>query len=59
MFSRKENRNFNSFLFTFAAGEVVIRQALGELDVWEIDAKFSFVEHQARFVEILNFARHK
>ena len=32
-----------------AAGEVVIRQALGELDVWEIDAKFSFVEHQARF----------
>ena len=39
----------NSFLFTFAAGEVVIRQALGELDVWEIDAKFSFIEHQARF----------
>ena len=37
----------SSFLFTFAAGEVVIRQALGELDVWEIDAKFSFIEHQA------------
>ena len=30
-----------------AAGEVVIRQALGELDVWEIDSKFTFVEHQA------------
>ena len=30
-----------------AAGEVVIRQALSELDVWEIDAKFTFIEHQA------------
>ncbi len=30
-----------------AAGEVVIRQALSELDVWEIDAKFTFTEHQA------------
>ena len=30
-----------------AAGEVVIRQALGELDVWEIDAKFTFIDHQA------------
>jgi dynein heavy chain 2 len=30
-----------------AAGEVVIRQALSELDVWEVDAKFTFTEHQA------------
>lgn len=28
-------------------GEVVIRQALSELDVWEVEAKFSFVGHQA------------
>ena len=30
-----------------AAGEVVIREALSELDVWEIEAKFVFTEHQA------------
>ena len=30
-----------------AAGEVVIREALSELDVWEIEAKFSFAEHQS------------
>ena len=30
-----------------AAGEVVIRQALSELDVWEVEAKFSFIDHQA------------
>ncbi len=30
-----------------AAGEVVIRQTLSELDVWEVEAKFSFLEHQA------------
>ena len=29
-----------------AAGEVVIRQALNELDVWEVEARFAFVEHQ-------------
>ena len=29
-----------------AGGEVVIRQALNELDVWEVEAKFSFVDHQ-------------
>lgn len=29
-----------------AAGEVVIRQALSELDVWEVEAKFSFLDHQ-------------
>ena len=26
---------------------MVIRQALSELDVWEIESKFSFVNHQA------------
>ena len=30
-----------------AVGEVVIRQALGELDVWEVEAKFAFTDHQA------------
>ncbi len=30
-----------------AAGEVVIREALKELDIWEVDAKFTFTEHQA------------
>jgi hypothetical protein len=25
----------------------VIRQALSELDVWEVEAKFSFIGHQA------------
>ena len=30
-----------------AAGEVVIKEALNELDVWEIEAKFAFTEHQA------------
>ncbi|CAL4157019.1 unnamed protein product, partial [Meganyctiphanes norvegica] len=30
-----------------ANGEVVIRQALGELDVWEVDARFSLKEHTA------------
>ena len=29
-----------------AAGEVVIRQALNELDVWEVEARFTFVDHQ-------------
>ena len=29
-----------------AGGEVVIRQALNELDVWEVEAKFLFVDHQ-------------
>ncbi|KAK3862338.1 hypothetical protein Pcinc_031789 [Petrolisthes cinctipes] len=28
-----------------AAGEIVIRQALGELDVWEVDARFILVPH--------------
>ena len=28
-----------------AAGEIVIRQALGELDVWEIEAKFTLIPH--------------
>jgi hypothetical protein len=28
-------------------GEVAIRQALSELDVWEVEAKFSFFNHQA------------
>ncbi|XP_042887569.1 cytoplasmic dynein 2 heavy chain 1-like [Penaeus japonicus] len=28
-----------------AAGEVVIRQALGELDVWEVDARLTLVPH--------------
>ncbi|XP_042221258.1 cytoplasmic dynein 2 heavy chain 1-like isoform X2 [Homarus americanus] len=28
-----------------AAGEIVIRQALGELDVWEVDARFNLVPH--------------
>lgn len=28
-----------------AAGEVVIRQALGELDVWEVDARFTLIPH--------------
>lgn len=28
-----------------AAGEIVIRQALGELDVWEVDARFTIVPH--------------
>ncbi|XP_068211563.1 cytoplasmic dynein 2 heavy chain 1 [Palaemon carinicauda] len=28
-----------------AAGEVVIRQALGELDVWEVDARFTLLPH--------------
>jgi hypothetical protein len=30
----------------FVSGEVVIRQALTELDMWEVEAKFSFVGHQ-------------
>ncbi|KAB7504443.1 hypothetical protein Anas_05736 [Armadillidium nasatum] len=29
-----------------ASGEVVIRQALAELDTWEVDAKFSLVPHK-------------
>ncbi|KAF2362508.1 ATPase dynein-related AAA domain [Trinorchestia longiramus] len=28
-----------------AAGEVVVRQALGELDLWEVEAKFTLVQH--------------
>ena len=36
-----------------AAGEVVIRQALNELDVWEVEAKFSFVDHQTSAGEII------
>ena len=28
-----------------AAGEVVIRQALSELDTWEVDAKFTLLPH--------------
>lgn len=28
-----------------AAGEIVIRQALGELDVWEVDARFTLTPH--------------
>ncbi|XP_069942834.1 cytoplasmic dynein 2 heavy chain 1 isoform X1 [Cherax quadricarinatus] len=28
-----------------ATGEIVIRQALGELDVWEVDAHFTIVPH--------------
>ena len=34
-----------------AAGEVVIRQALNELDVWEVEAKFSFIDHQTSMGE--------
>ncbi len=30
-----------------AVGEVAIRQALNELDIWEVEAKFTFLEHQA------------
>ena len=30
-----------------AVGEVAIRQALSELDVWEVEAKFAFVDHEA------------
>ena len=30
-----------------AAGEVVIREAINELDVWEVEAKFTFVDHQS------------
>ena len=30
-----------------AVGEVVIRQALSELDVWEVEAKFTFTDHVA------------
>ena len=36
-----------------AGGEVVIRQALNELDVWEVEAKFSFVDHQTSVGEIV------
>ena len=28
-----------------AAGEVVVRQALAELDMWEVDAKFTLTQH--------------
>ncbi|XP_063840903.1 LOW QUALITY PROTEIN: cytoplasmic dynein 2 heavy chain 1-like [Scylla paramamosain] len=28
-----------------AAGEIVIRQALGELDMWEVDARFTLTPH--------------
>ena len=34
-------------LYLIISGEVVIRQALSELDVWEVEAKFSFIGHQA------------
>lgn len=30
-----------------AAGEIVVKEALDELDVWEVEAKFSFVDHQS------------
>ena len=30
-----------------ASGEVVIREALSELDVWEVETKFTFTEHQS------------
>ena len=36
-----------------AAGEVVIREALKELDIWEVEAKFSFIEHQASSGEMV------
>ena len=36
-----------------AGGEVVIRQALNELDVWEVEAKFSFVDHQTSAEETI------
>ncbi len=36
-----------------AAGEVVIREALKELDIWEVEAKFAFVEHQASSGEMV------
>ena len=29
-----------------AAGEVVIKDALDELDIWEIETKFTFVKHE-------------
>ncbi|XP_063237932.1 cytoplasmic dynein 2 heavy chain 1 [Bacillus rossius redtenbacheri] len=29
-----------------ASSEIVIRQALGELDIWEVEAKFSLLEHK-------------
>lgn len=38
---------FFKHLSNMITGEVVIRQALSELDVWEVEAKFSFVGHQA------------
>ena len=28
-----------------AAGEVVVRQAMAELDMWEVDAKFNLIQH--------------
>ena len=36
-----------------AAGEVVIREALKELDIWEVEAKFLFIEHQASSGEMV------
>jgi len=29
-----------------ASSEIVIRQALGELDIWEVEAKFVLTEHK-------------
>jgi dynein heavy chain 2 len=29
-----------------ASSEIVIRQALGELDIWEVEAKFLLTEHK-------------
>ena len=40
-----------------AAGEVVIRQALNELDVWEVEAKFNFVDHQTSAGETVNLIK--
>jgi dynein heavy chain 2 len=36
---------FKQDLNARAASEIVIRQALSELDVWEIEAKFTMFEH--------------
>ncbi len=35
-----------------AAGEIVVKEALDELDVWEVEAKFSFLDHQEYFIII-------
>ena len=43
MVRKKELQELNSR----SQDEVVIREALAELGLWEVEAKFSFTEHQA------------